>query len=279
MSLRIGVVGNCQAIGFGTSIATLTGANVEVLHDRLILAGTDQGYVTTKFDLIFTQPHDERFGPFSTESLKSSGQPVFVFPYIIFPGLHPDCHYFSVNGQMVPAPNVYHSAIVAASFLENIPEYRVERLFNAFSYASLGYFDTYAQSVTALSQGFRKLGFDADRFLSKGNAFMHSINHPKIDFIFDVAKQALSLAGISFSDDCEMPVDNLAKTATWPIYPELAERLNLEGGFTFQLLDGTPIGLREYISRSYEGYREYGKHFTSGNIERARRFISNEVIK
>jgi hypothetical protein len=278
MSLRIGVVGNCQAIGFATSIATLTGANVEVLHDRLILAGTDQGYVTTKFDLIFTQPHDERFGPFSTESLKSSGQPVVVFPYIIFPGLHPDCHYFSVDGRVVPAPT-YHSAIVAASFLENIPECRVARLFNAFTYASLGYFDSYAQSTMALSNIFRKLGFDADRFLSKGGAFMHSINHPKIDFVFDVAKQALSIADIPFSDDCEVPVDPLAKATTWPIYPELAERLNLEGGFTFKLLDGTPVDLKEYISRSYEGYREYGKHFTSGNIERARRFISNEIIK
>lgn len=284
MTVRIGIVGNCQAKGFSDSVKAMTGADIETIYAQDILNSTDAEHDTwlerlRSCDHIFSQPQNDVYKRLSAEMLKQLGPPVTIYPYIVFTGLHPDCHYFSMDGQLVPAPAVYHSAIIGAAYMEGLSERRAERLFNAYTYASLGYFDAFNNSVAALGSNFHRYGYDLETFLAKDRSFMHTINHPRIGIIFDIARQALNLAGIDGSGEASVPPDDLGRASIWPVYPELADRQGLKGGFTFQLSAGNCLDLLEYIVQSYQHYCRFGKELSSRNIERARKFIAKDVIK
>ena len=117
------------------------------------------------------------------------------------------------------------------SFLAGFSPEEAELLFNGLVYEKLGYFEYYNKSCTFLSSTFKQFGANIEPWLDKWKAsgcFMHSINHPKIYVICDLALIACSIMGIETRCDdgrLEIVPDNLVIEPQIPLYPEIAQRI------------------------------------------------------
>jgi hypothetical protein len=205
---------------------------------------------------------------------------VFVFPAIGFTGFHPDCVYLrdGAGGMIHGAAGPYHSALVAACFLEGLTLERAMRLHNSLVYAHLGYFDRYASDYTHLKKHFRFVGFSLDGTIRNGPpVFMHTVNHPRIEMLFGLARQAARLVGLN-PKAATPPDDELAGGYVWPVYPEIATRIGVVGSRTFSA-HGNPIELEEVCRRSFELFARGGVgEPLPPAVLRAREFIRREVI-
>jgi hypothetical protein len=86
---------------------------------------------------------------------------------------------------------------------------------------------------------------------------MHSVNHPKIEVLQDVAK------GLAISFDLEvkeanyLPPDTLATGQSFPIYPPIADRYGVRNGsYRFKSSTYASLDLEEFVRGSFA---EYGK--------------------
>jgi Polysaccharide biosynthesis enzyme WcbI/Domain of unknown function (DUF4214) len=276
--MRIAVIGNCQAAGVAASMRRMVpGAQVESYELIALRNGSpdrDPEEIArriSRYDAVFTQKHDlPQAGPLRTSRLLKRMRHVELFPAVSFDGLHPDATYISRDAEHLHSPvGAYHSALVAGAFLAGVPVGRVAGLFNAYVYGVLGYYPRYDAARSFLAELGGRVGFDLDGCIADWQAtgaWMHTINHPHIRVLFSVARIALDKAGIPYdrtatADGIE---DNLARDSIWPIYPELAHRLGVEGGslvFTKGLGrckagEAREIGLDAFIEQSYAVYSD-----------------------
>jgi len=64
---------------------------------------------------------------------------------------------------------------------------------------------------------------------------MHAINHPKLFVLADLALVIVMREGMSFFTDVENGIeDRIANGPTWPVYPEIARALEVEGKYQFK---------------------------------------------
>ena len=94
---------------------------------------------------------------------------------------------------------------------------------------------------------------------------MYSINHPRMVVTWGLARLvAKRLAGQPPVLPDYLPHDYLASGAVFPVYPEVAESLGIQGGsYRFKPQSSyRTLGLREFIAGSYEVYKQAGR----GNV-------------
>lgn len=283
--MKLGVFGNCQARGFAASLRSLTGHETHcyrIQEARTASPGAlnEEANIFSSCEIVFTQPSITRsgFGPLDFGELQKLCPKVVPYPHIAYTGLQPDCHYIRPNGISLQGPmGPYHSAIAAAGFLEELPIHRTSSLFNKFTFASLGYLANDERSPLVLDS--ETFGYDAAPFIvGRNGVFMHTVNHPAINIVFDVTRQAAGKAGLDTIADSTAPRDELADSFVWPVYPGIAERIGLLGDCLFRPMNKSAMTLHEFVEASYETYRNWGKPFTSAQVERARQFIHGEVV-
>jgi hypothetical protein len=287
---RFGVVGNCQAPGLAQCLERLVpGATTHVLTLTQIEAERSQAQLArwcdrlAACDVVFSTPiTDPRYDRFTQSALRRSSRAYVPFPAVVFTGFHPDSTYVPAGHDALRGPmGVYHSALTVACHHERVPPARVPALFNAYSYATLGYFDDFEHAATELTGHAGSLGYDLARFLDGPvrPVFMHSFNHPSIAVIAAIAEQALAIAGIraqaGAADDAP---DALADLPAWPVYPEIGRRLGTPSSLVFQRRPGTRYALPEFIAASYAVYDRHPALPTDPRIERARQFLRQEMI-
>ncbi len=286
MTLSIGVVGNCQARGLQSILEkAVPGCRTVLVGDGWIFRVDEAkrhqfAADLAACDVVFMQPWGQQFGPLSLEAIKAKTDKVVACPYLGFSGFFPDCTHVRLDGKQVMSSGIgpYHSAIVAAAYLEGLPEWRAEMLFNAYTYASLGYFDQYEASAQFLLRDSSRLGFDLTDFTSlRRGVFMHTINHPVIGILAEIARQGLARHGIAFQDPGDSLHDQLGEGAVWPVYPEIARKLNVPGSQEFVVARNQVQSYREFIDSCYETYRRLKREFSAPAIDRARAFIRARV--
>jgi hypothetical protein len=285
MTLSVGIAGNCQARGIRRAVeAMLPDCRTVWIGDGWIFNVDEAKRQKCADDLaacdvVFMQPWGKQYGPVALEAIRAKKPDVITYPYLGFTGFHPDCTHVRLDGkQMGGGIGPYHSAIIAASFLAGLTEQRAEMLFNAYTYASLGYLDQFEASAKTLLRDTRAHGFDLTEFAElKRGVFMHVINHPAISILQEMAKQGLMRAGVAPGEINTAPHDELAEGAIWPIYPELAKRLKLEGSLNFIRKEESHFSLSEFIAHCYASYGKLGREFTSPSIDRALAFIRQHV--
>jgi hypothetical protein len=198
------------------------------------------------------------------------GNKVFLFPVIAFPAFHPDMTYLrgKLRGDdeahtVTNAMIMYHSRIVLTGYLGGLNADEIIDLFRPENYSKLGYFDCW----DAARQELLKEGIDAglplgrlfERWTARG-CFMHSMNHPRLQVMEDIARQLMVNAGLPISADNVAGYldDPLRGMSIWPVYPGIAERLNLSGDFSFIKggLSGV-MGLQEFVHSSIAQYEAY----------------------
>lgn len=174
-------------------------------------------------------------------------------PHFLCRGLHPDC--FQLKGCESPlGPGLsLQSQIVFAAFRAGLAAAQVPALFRAEVYAAFGHAGQFAPELAALLGRFRAHGIELAEasagWLRRGS-FLYIASHPRID----VLRAALRPYGLAPAEPAAEPPDDLAESLVWPVYPELAAPLGLEGSLRWRL--GREQGCRsldlaEFVAASY----------------------------
>jgi hypothetical protein len=268
---RILVIGNCQAPGIAQLLEhMIPGANVANLTlNAPSEAKKELAQRLSEFDLVFAQPHREEVaGPLAFRELQSHHARVVLYPRIIFGGFHPDFIDCSgIKGAESAASN-YHSLIVAAAYVNGVPVKEVEKLFNRFTFARLGYFKEYENGKRFVLSKAQELGYDlADDFVGweATGIFMHTPNHPSLQVLASVATKAAAMAGLRLeTESAEGVQDRLEGWVRLPVYRGIAKRLNVDPQpeFTLQMRSGVrTFHLPKYITQTYALYGSASDEF------------------
>ena len=205
-----------------------------------------------EFDLIITSPHFLRNDSVDfTRHARTR-----TLPIIQFDAYHPDLCYVIEGGKVAKGPmGDYHSQIVTAAHAKGLPESAARELFTAERFAAFGFFSRWDAARQRLLAGFEAAGIPMDACYPGWSArgpFMHSVNHPAISVLHDVASGLLQAEGLEPVRGTPLPYDNLLNGAVYPIYEEIAEALSVRGSYVFKLpAQYRCIGLDEFIAESY----------------------------
>jgi len=283
--MKIGIYGNCQSNGFADSIYSFLD-NIEIHLYRLndaIKASKDE--LRRQFegfkdcDIIFYQPTlGTQIEPFDEQGFSSVCDKLIPYPHIAFRSLQPDCHHIKHDGSWLKGPmGPYHSAIIAAGYLEGLSPHRVERLFNSYTYHKLEYLGR-KLSNEVLAKDAKALGYNFDDFmLGKRGKFMNTVNHPAINIIFSSAEQALVKAGLKLSKEGCQPPDRLAKFYVWPVYTEISDQFGIIDPMIFSAPKGVNMSLKDMISSSFDVYSSLASPLNTAQINDARNFIRSDI--
>jgi hypothetical protein len=242
------VVGNCQVAHFAICLKAAL-PDWEVMTAR---AKTSEVSLSD-FDYVFAQ----------TPAAPLSGANIITFPNVVFGGFHPDVTYIYEEGTRAPFRSAlwnYHSILVSAAFLLDLPRRRTTRLFNGYIYDRLGYLDHFERQSSAFLEWTLEHGHDLTGAIeewSKDGVFMDTPNHPQIRVSAWLVRQTLRKAGIKAIGN---PEDVLTPFTgvVWPVYPEMAERIMVPGSLSFRRDDrhiaigrASHLNLEEFITASY----------------------------
>lgn len=281
---KIAVLGNCQAAGFAASLRVwMPDATVQAKSGAMLISeGAEKNRAFMDFlsecDYIFLQDM------FSSKHINaefianiSVKKKIIIYPRIIYTGNHPDCIYVYEGDNYIRTPmGQYNSALGLAGFLEGLSVQRTSRLFNKYSFSRLGYLDIQSRSKKILSEKLKLLGYSIDGFLN--SAFMHTINHPKIELLHSLAQQAIDMAGLARRETGECPPDSLAKNVIWPVYADLQQGENYAFRAAGRTLDDREMSLEAFLEGSFEAYSTAGVIPVAPLAEKARAFIRQDVI-
>ncbi len=181
-------------------------------------------------------------------------------PSIDFRAFHPDlCYARSVVDGKFTTDN-YNSAIAAWAYNNGLETKDTAMLFNRDTYLRLGYFHLWEHSLQELRTAFNACGLDFPRYIlavKRNGLFMHSINHPTVHAIEELAKSLAAKMGAPPSllqRDLKLG-DSLISGAVWPLYPEIADHYSLPGGcYDWKLRGLWRQGLDAYLDHAFRAY-------------------------
>jgi hypothetical protein len=190
---------------------------------------------------------------------------VIPFPTLFFDAFHPDQVYawLADKSLVQSATGPYNSAIALWAWRQGWTVSDTIKLFTPEIFESLGYHNRWQTAVKNLEQDFSvfpNLNFhDFFDSLIRSGVFMHTVNHPGIAAIAQLARVLAKQVNPS-TNYSEIPiepmlVDGLLMTSfAWSVYPSIANSLGFTGCFLWKLADHSVIGLEEFISRSFAMY-------------------------
>jgi len=256
------VIGNCQAYGVARSLRCAC-PDLEVRTIGLGESVDDEARAAmlgrhADAEWIATQPLNDSHGVLATDALAAQGRTIIRFPRVTFRGLHPD---LLTSQAQLGGLRGNRSAIIAAAYAMGLPRPRAAELFNAYIYGVLGYFDVYPKAEAHLIGEARKCGMDIapalQDWLAKG-PFMHVPVHPKPIVLDWLARQIGERLDVAMGQPDPEPSDVMAPLGNWPVYPEIARRLGLEGSMCFHPGALKPkMGLRTLIAHGYHDYARF----------------------
>lgn len=190
---------------------------------------------------------------------------VIRFPDLYFNAFQPDQVYaWMRDGSTVEcATGPYNSAIALWAWQHGLNAQQTISLFTPEVFGALGYHDRWQVSIDHLRHDFVTFPhLDYRDFiipLQRAGAFMHTVNHPKVPAIAQMAR--LLAKQIDPSVDTEgIPVENMMvdglfmTSVSWSVYPSVANALGIKGAFMWKLEDHSVIGLEEFVQRSFAKY-------------------------
>jgi hypothetical protein len=278
-SKKILVIGNCQATVLATQMQLVSNEvachGMHVLHNltEALRSGMLDLTPFAQSDLVFAQPALlDRWMPFVEKQIPDIGAKLRKIPMLTFQGFHPDCIYVTHGNKNLDSPvGAYHSSIIFLGWKHGLSVAQTIKLFGESTFRALGFFEYWNSSMASLRIEGERTGFELDRLSSKWNqrgCWMHTINHPHVAVLSDIASEALAREGIS-----QVPyqsgffTDPLVNDTVWPVYPELGKPLGVDGSYLFkkhnrfgsaerpvQFLD-----LEQFAVESYQIYDQYDR--------------------
>jgi len=278
--IKILVSSNCQTGGLASSlnvflrnsissidVAPLHHINVEVEKLKIAQLLDDVDYWVTSYGWDIPE--------IKLSCEKNLKLKVIKIPAISFSAFHPDLSYVldkksnkSLNGKFT-----YNSAIAIWLFNNNIDPSKAKYFYNQSTFNILGYKNMWAPSAKRLLDQFISLGFSPAEYheffnaIKRTGCFMHSVNHPKITLLFELAKLIASRINPSVKlDKLNTTIaDPLMGASIWPVYPDIAYSLGIDGSYLWKLGDAKLInGLDSFI---LESYSHYENHHERGDLQ------------
>lgn len=272
-NLKIIAFGNCQVEGISHAIeASVPNSHVVFLHIGLknILQNLENGeYVNliNQSDYIIVQ-HKGLYNKIAIRYPGAEGRVRFI-PAIAFNGFHPDNDYIWTKNQnaIVGILGQYNSLLAAYGWNHGMSVSSTLELFRDEVFDHIGYYDCMEASCKNLVGIGREVDYPMPELLKKWlsqGSFMHSINHPKIFVLADIAYEFLRKNRIDHVPHIEYYLkDHLADSVCWPVYPDIANKSNLKGSYYFKKIGQADvpdmITLEEFVSASFESYNKYDK--------------------
>ena len=254
------LVYNCLHVGLQNCLGVL---REDLQVDALDFASFEKRYAEFEprlagYERIVTAPH------FVANACTdfSRHAPVTALPLTAFEAYQPDLCYLTVDGQVLRGPMFdYHSKLVTAAWRKGLSPAQARALFDARGYERAGYFGIWEACKAQYLGSYAQAGVDlAARFptWSREGAFMHSVNHPAIRVVADIARGLLAQQGLAARETDFLPHDNLKNAPVWPVYPELAEALGVRGSLLFKPHNAYRLmDLDEFIAGSYAVLSQY----------------------
>lgn len=263
MGRDILILGNCQTGGMWSSLAAML---PDDRVDATMWLGTEPPDLAERLEgvdvLVTTLDR-----PTATALLEAhdSSADLIVVPSLLFFGFHPDLTLFplTTGGDLQGVAGPYHSRIVMWGYLHGRDVDEIVSDFTTENFARLGYLDCWARYVSWMRGLFEPTDVDFSAWylsIVRRGAFMLTINHPRLDAIVELSRGVARLLdadpGLVDFDWTQVIPDGLLATApVWPVYPGIAESLDLRGTFVWRLSDGNLIGLRKFVEHSLTAYR------------------------
>jgi len=249
------MVYNCVHVGLQNCLGLL---RPDLQVDALDFGAFEQRFrefapTLRSYDRIITAPHfvANPCVDFATVA------PVTRIPLTAFEAYQPDLCYLTVDGQVLRGPMFdYHSKIVTAAWRKGLSQAAALALFNAAHYERFGYFGIWESCKAQYLGSYADGGLDLARAFptwSRQGAFMHSVNHPAIRVVADIARALLAVDGLAARETDFLPHDNLKNAPVWPVYPEIAEALGVRGSLLFKVHNAYRfLELEQFIAASYD---------------------------
>lgn len=270
------LIGNCQVHGLAQCLAALSrGLVVEAIDEPTYIRDADKLHATLDgFDRILAMDVMLPKLPAVT------GPRVFRLPAVLFSGYHPDFCYLSRVGPLSRGLlGQYHSVTAYSAFVLGMDVHATIALFERGMYEAMGGIAHWEEAKAALVRNFAASGLDVKPHFvrwSRRGVFMHTMNHPRIDVLMDVARLLLRQAGLEVVDPGLFPMDNLLSGPVLPVYPDVGARLGVQGNYWFKLGGNyRMIGLEEFVESSFETYRSAGS--ASPDLPDSLRILSSMV--
>lgn len=187
------------------------------------------------------------------------------FPDLYFNAFHPDQVYaWMRDGSLVEgATGPYNSAIALWAWQHGLNAQQTISLFTPEVFGALGYHDRWQVSVDRLRHDFAPYPhLDYRDFiipLQRAGAFMHTVNHPKVTALAQLARLLAKQINPSVHTE-SIPIENMMvdglfmASVSWSVYPSVANALGINGAFMWKLKDHSVIGLEEFVQRSFAKY-------------------------
>lgn len=251
------LISNCQTFGLANSIKLLNpDFDVDGIDIWSYRADIDH-YNARMSDYFRVIVHPEVTSIAGSDL--SLAHNVSTIPSIYFPCYHPDvCSVTSGTKVLSGEMGEYHSIIAVAAFNAGLSPADAKSLYRSHTYQTAGYYDGWSEERDHLIAHFRHFGLDISSSFARwarGSAFMYSVNHARIDVIYDIAKIFMETCGVPTFETDIRPVDNLLSGPCYPIYDEVAERLSIRGSYLFKRMsDYRYSTLDQFIANSYSVY-------------------------
>jgi hypothetical protein len=263
--MKLLVLGNCQAGGLADSLEILA-PGIEVGRELLsndvatLRAELRKQSKSLKGRVIL---HDsvQNIIDFHPQLQGILPDDTIVVPTLTFAAFHPDIQYCFVDGKVVKngLDSDWNSRIMLWAYLNGLSKVESRFLFHEDVYRSLGYLNEWASSTGLLRASFDKYGFDCGRWMrsvQRDGVFMYGINHP---FPLAISQLATQICEREISGNYE-PLEDAHKYVTdylahivWPVYPEIAEELGVEGTYRWRV--GRKYAhLDEFISLCFDSW-------------------------
>lgn len=212
------------------------------------------------------------------------GKKLCLLPTILFYGFHPDNSYMTYDGKVLKLLGQdYHSSVAWLGFRLGLSVDKTLALYQPNVLKRFRLAEIYQQEKQALISNFKTHGLDLEKHFAKWSrtgCYMHSVNHPRIDVVYDIARECLRVNGlgaVTHTPHDTMPVfsDNLANGTVLPVFPPVAEGLGLRGSTNYKLANDRIYSQREFITASHTLYASMDPE----KMEHATKHLTLEKMK
>lgn len=275
---RVLLIGNCQVATLGELMQAMTGdlsaraiESTPSWLERVEVGEVDLDGLLAESDLVYVQligtvvDRIRQRHPEHAHKLR-------LFMPLNFTAFHPDCVYVTTSdGRHLQGPmGDYHSSIAFWACRQGWSVKDTLGLFRPEVYDLLGFEDHEASSREVLLQFGEMSGLALEPLLHgwmRSGAWMHTINHPKVHALADLAAELLRREGIEPMVQLGALVeDSLAHFPVWPVYPPIAARYGIQGSYLFKVDRGNcppaqphiALSLEDFVTASFAAYREAG---------------------
>lgn len=266
--MKIAVIGNCQAYIARIISVICRNSTCTQIHWNHIkkLISMNEKIDLSEYDYIFSALTPDK----ELDCVNNIDKKISFYPNVVFRGSHPDCIYVRSNSKTIKSPiGDYHSAIIFNSYSHGLTEKECRELFIPEFFNLLGFGEQYYAHLKALSQRLTETGLDGDYLTQKWAAlghFMHTINHPKLFVLEDIAKHLLDVNQINY--DQHLKIDDFLSdpyktNVIFPIYPSQPMSKKYHNGLVFKIANDLTqnhyekwMSLNDFIHGSYQIYKE-----------------------